>query len=1047
MAVRFGVLGAVEVRHDGMPVEVGHVRQRLVLGALLPDADRVVPADVLVDRVWGDRTPRRGREALYGYVSRLRHALAGSGAVLRRERGGYRLAVDPRTVDLHRFRALAGQARAADGDGTALAAWEEALALWRGEPFTGADTPWFNAQREVLERERLAARIELVDVRLRLGQHARVLGECAARAAEHPLDERVVGQLMVALLRSGRQAEALECFERTRRLLAGELGVDPGAPLRRLHRRILTADPTLTAAPAPIPGPGQDTGPGPGTDLDPTPASGRPPDAPTPAPAAAPPAPRPVDGGTGEAPEDRPGASARQPLPRLLPPAPPVFVGREEEIARARRLLGRGGSGPVTLLVTGPAGVGKTAFAVRTGHLLAPRYPDGQLYADLRGFGDGPAEPFTVLGTFLRALGVRGGAVPTEATGRLHLYRSLLAQRKILVVLDNAADALHVDDLLPSGDACGAVVTSRTTLAGLGGHRLPLGVLDPATGLTLLREMLGADRTAAEAESARSIVETCDGLPLAVWVAGARLAARPHWPLAKVARALADEQRKLDELAVGHIAVRASLELTYRGMDRTNRHALRMLALLPGPDFAAWALAALLDLDLRRAEAVLDDLVEVHLMEAGPAGGAGTRYRLHDLVRLLGRERAEREDPPTGRTAAFGRLLDASLHLADLAADTLSVDFQGISHRELASWRLSPEDVDQLLADPLAWFTDERQFLIDVADRALDGDGIAPAAALATTLTTLFQVGSHFDDWERLQSRALKAALSAGDRRSATQLHRCLGELTTVLDRYPEALDHFEQALRLADGEGPAHRAGATAGLAYVHRLLGQYASAVRYFDRAAELARTAGNVNCLVYATNGIGVIDLEQGRVREAMERFTQCLRASREAGYRPGEAQALRCLGQSHRALGALQEAADCFRRAASISEGLGDRLGATHATCWLGDVLVRRGAHREGRRLLARTLWTYREFGNVWGEAATLYALAEAQLAAGRPERARRRAEAAVTLWRRIGSRTWLAVGLDTLARTHALAGDPEGAARARDEAAALRAAAMDGARER
>ncbi|MFI6108168.1 ATP-binding protein [Streptomyces sp. NPDC051310] len=714
-----------------------------------------------------------------------------------------------------------------------------------------------------------------------------------------------------------------------------------------------------------------------------------------------------------------------------------LFVGRENDMAEACRALTEERAGPVTLLVTGPAGVGKTAFAVHTGHVLASRFPDGRLYVDLRGFSDEPADPFTVLGAFLRALGVSGGSVPLEPTDRIHLYRSLLAQRRILVVLDNAADALQVRDLMPSGPHCATIVTSRTTLGDVAGRRLPLGVLDPRSGLVLLREMLGLDRTSAESDSARSIVQTCGGLPLAIWVAGARLAARPHWPLAKVAHALADEQRKLDELAVGHIAVRASLALTYQAMPPTTRHALCLLSLLPGSDVAAWPLAALLDVDLSEAEGLLDDLVEVHLVEIRSVGTGAFRYQLHDLVRLLGRERVEEEMTPEQRAAALTRLLGASLHLADRAADTLSVDFLGIPQADLAPWRFSPEDTGLLLADPLAWFNDEREFLIDVAGQALARDVVAPAVGLATALTTLFQVGSYFDDWERLQNWALKAALHVGDRRSAAKVHRCLGELTTILDRYAEALEHFEQALLLAEGLGPAYRASAAAGLAYVHRLLGHYSSAVGHFQRAVELARSAANVNCEVYATNGIGVIDLEQGRIQAAMERFTECLEASRAAGYRPGEAQALRCLGQSHRARGAFPAAADCFRRAASISDALGDRLGATHATCWLGDVLVRQGSHGAGRRLLARSLWTYREFGNLWGEAATLYALAEAQLAVGRAVPARRRAEAAVGLWRKIGARTWLAVGLDTLARAHALAGDLEEARRVRADAAAVR----------
>lgn len=1016
MVTRFGILGTIEVRRDGAPIDVGHAMQRRVLAALLVDAGRAVSADALVDRVWGDDEAANDRRKLYGYLSRLRHALAADGTAITRERGGgYRLAVEPSAVDAHRFRALSDRARKAGGDLRAEALWREALGLWRGSAFAGADTPWFNAQRDLLEGERLAAELELVDVRLRLGQHEGLVSELTARAEAHPLDERVIGQLILALYRCERQAEALEAYERARRRLADELGVDPGAALRRLHERILTGDPKL-AAPRSVPA---HTNPAATTHLKGTKR---------PAATAKPPGKSGVVVNVGP-----PGA--RQLVPRLLPADVSLLVGREEELEEACRLLGGERPGPVTLLVTGPAGVGKTAFAIRTGHRVASRFPDGQLHADLRGFGDEPAEPFTVLGAFLRALGVPGGAVPAELTDRVHLYRTLLAGRRTLVVLDNAAGAQQVSDLLPSGLRCATIITSRTTMAELTGRRLSLDVLDPATGLDLLREMLGRGRTDADSKAARSIVQTCGGLPLAVWVAGARLAARPHWPLAKVAHALADEQRKLDELAVGHIAVRASLELTYQQMSGATRHALRMAALLPGPSFAAWALAALLDSALSEAEAVLDDLVEVHLVQAGWVNATGgVRYQLHDLVRLFARERTETDVPERDSTAALTRLLGASLQLADLAAETLSVDFQGISQLDLAPWRLAAADTDQLLADPLAWFNDERQFLIDVAELALDRtEGVAPAAGLATALTTLFQVGSHFDDWERLQNRALKAALSSGDRHSAAKVHRCLGELTTILDRYPEAVDHFEKALLLAEGQGPTYRASATAGLAYVHRLLGQYSTAVLRFEEAAELAEAAGNVNCLVYATNGLGVIDLEQGRVEAAIDRFTKCLRVSRVAGYRPGEAQALRCLGQSHRALGAYPAAADAYRRAVAISEELGDRLSATHATCWLGDVLIRQGEHREGRRMLARSLWTYREFGNLWGEAATLYALAEAQLAVGRPAPARRRAEAAVTLWRQIGSSRWLAVGLDTLAEAHARAGDHTAAARARDEA--------------
>jgi tetratricopeptide (TPR) repeat protein len=729
-------------------------------------------------------------------------------------------------------------------------------------------------------------------------------------------------------------------------------------------------------------------------------------------------------------------AGARQPMPCLLPPDLPLYVGRVEEIDVARRQL-TDRAGPATLVVTGPAGIGKTAFVVRLGHTLAGQFPDGQLYVDLQGFGDDPAQPAAVLGTFLRALGVRGGAVPGDLTSRIHLYWTLLARRRALVILDNAADARQVRDLLPNGSQCAAIVTGRSTLAGLGGNRMQLEILTSGQALTLLANMIGSARTDAEPAAARSIVDACDRLPLAVWVAGARLAARPHWSLTGIAQALADEQRKLDELTVGDVAVRASLELTYRAMPPETRHALRMLSLLPRPDFAGWALAALLDTTAIRAERLLDELVEVHLVEIGAVTAAGTRYRLHDLVHLLGRERAGQEDDAAERDDALGRVLSASLHLADIAAHTLSADFQGISQQHLAHWRLAADEANSLLVDPLSWLSDEHDFLVAVVDQALESRGVNLAACLATALTTFFQIGSHFDEWERLQTKALAAALRTADQSSASKLHRCLGELTTILDRYPEALIHFQQALRLAVPDDPAYTASATAGLAYVHRLLGRYGSAVAYFGQAAQLARAAGNVNCLVYATNGIGVVELEQGRVAVARQRFEECLEVSRSGGYRPGEAQALRCLGQSHRVMGEYDLAADCFRQAAAVSTELGDRLGATHANCWLGEVWVRAGRYRDGRRLLAQSLWIYREFGNVWGEAAALYGLAEAQLAAGRPAQARRRAEAVVALWRQIGANHWLAIGLETLAEALLGTGDGVAASVALTEAAAVR----------
>ncbi|MEW2289340.1 AfsR/SARP family transcriptional regulator [Streptomyces sp. NPDC047841] len=421
VAVRFGVLGAIAVWADGVPVDVGHARQRWVLGALLADADGAVPADVLVDRVWGADAPDRGRQALYGYVSRLRQVLSGVEADMVRDQGGYRLKVSAGSVDVHRFRGLADQARAMPDPEKAASVWEEALGLWRGSAYTGVDTPWFNAQRDFLDRERLAAQLDLADVRLRLGQHDQVLAELFARAEAHPLDERMAGQLILALYRGGRSADALTHYQDIRRRLAEELGTDPGPALRQLHQQLLTADPALIT-----PAPRSTTGTGP--------------------------------------------ASAS--VPRQLPAPPPFFIGRERELARLDRLLEsqaeRGGT-VVISAIGGTGGIGKTWLALRWAHEQRERFPDGQLYADLRGFSpaEDPVPPEAALRMFLDALGAAPAQIPAHLDAQAALYRTLVADRRLLIVLDNARDTAQVLPLVPGSPHCTVVVTSRHQLGGL----------------------------------------------------------------------------------------------------------------------------------------------------------------------------------------------------------------------------------------------------------------------------------------------------------------------------------------------------------------------------------------------------------------------------------------------------------------------------------------------------------------------------------------------------------------------------------------------------
>ncbi|WP_405854837.1 AfsR/SARP family transcriptional regulator [Streptomyces sp. NBC_01515] len=463
MTVEFGVLGSVEAHIGGRPVALGHTRQRGVLAVLLVDVHRPVTTDQLTERVWGNHAPRQARTTLHSYLSRLRQALAATGeAVIARRPGGYVLTTsDTVTVDLHSFRRTAAEARATDDDTRAAALLDQALGSWRAEPFAALDTPWFNALRDTLVQERLAAQLDLGELRLRLGQHAALLPELPARAEAHPLDERLAGQLMLALHRCGRSAEALDHFHRTRGRLGEELGIEPGPALRDIQTAVLRQD----TAPAPTPGP---------------PAS--------------------------------PCA-----VPAQLPLAVAAFTGRDGELAQLDAILpATADPGPVPQAavvisaVSGTAGVGKTALAVHWAHRVRNAFSDGQLYVNLRGFGPGGSvvDPAEAVRGFLDAFGVPPARIPNGLDAQVGLYRSLLAGRRVLVVLDNARDAAQVRPLLPGAAGCLALVTSRNRLAGLaateGAHLLAVDLLTTDQARELLTGRLGVrHRAAADSDAAR----------------------------------------------------------------------------------------------------------------------------------------------------------------------------------------------------------------------------------------------------------------------------------------------------------------------------------------------------------------------------------------------------------------------------------------------------------------------------------------------------------------------------------------------------------------
>ncbi|MEU7240912.1 AfsR/SARP family transcriptional regulator [Streptomyces sparsogenes] len=603
--LRFAVLGPIRVQRGEEPVPTGSPQQRALLAALLLRGGRPATSYELIDAIWGQDPPPSAIAALRTYAFRLRKTLGPD--VLVTTPGGYAIRVETGALDADVAAALAAeaeQARQAGNRARARDLLNEALALWDGEPLAGVPGPYAETQCVRFHEWRLSLLESRLDLDLELGHHAEAVSELTALTAQHPFRERLRELLMLALSRGGRQAEALAVYADTRRLLAEELGVDPSRELSDLQQRILYADPELAA-----------------------------------------PTPTPVTEHT----------ASPSPRPAQLPASVPDFTGRAAFVHELDQQFVTAGGRPVAVsAIAGIGGVGKTTLAVHLAHTVRHQFPDGQLYVDLQGTGPAPATPETVLGSFLRALGTPETALPDGLEDRAALYRSLLGGRRVLVLLDNARDAAQVRPLLPGTPDCAALVTSRVRMVDLpGAHLLDLDVMSPAEALTLFTRIVGEERVQAERDAALHTVAACGFLPLAIRIAASRLAARRTWTVSVLAHKLADERRRLDELQAGDLAVKATFELGYGQLDPAQARAFRLLGLVDAPDISLPAAAALLDLDPRHAEDLLESLVDASLLDSVAPG----RYGYQDLVRLYARACAERDEPPEHRDAALSRLL------------------------------------------------------------------------------------------------------------------------------------------------------------------------------------------------------------------------------------------------------------------------------------------------------------------------------------------------------------------------------------------------------
>jgi len=918
MAVGFRLLGDVEAHIDGRPVEIGHARQRCVLLALLLDANRTVPTDQVIDRVWADRVPQRARATLSGYLSRLRQVLAPAEDVrIVRQPGGYLLSVDPAALDVHVFHQLVSGARASQDQGAAVAQYERALGLWRGAAFGILDTPWLNSVRADLDAARSAAELDRNDAALAAGRHAALLGDLTAGAAAHPLDERRAGQLMLCLYRCGRQAEALEHFQRVWVRLAEELGADPSPPLQLVHRRIRTGD-AVAAGPS-----------------------------------------------AGSAPE-----VDRGPVPRQLPAPAPAFVGRTTEIAELDALLAVNDQ-PATVVVAavaGTAGVGKTALAVHWAHRVADRFADGQLYVNLRGFApDRPAmAPAEALRGFLDALHVPAERMPTALEQQAALFRSTLAGRRMLVLLDNARDADQVRPLLPGSPGCVIVVTSRNELPGLvaiGAHPVTLDLFTPAEAGQLLGLRLGADRVAAEPRAVDDMIKRCAGLPLALAIVAARAATRPRLPLAALADELRHAPPGLDALDGGDAAtdVRAVFSWSYRRLSPAAARMFRLLGEHPGPDASRPAATSTAGVSPRQASALLAELTRAHLVTEHVPG----RFAMHDLLRAYAAELARSVDSTAARRAASGRAFGHYLHSAD-AADRLLYP----SRDRITMIGQLPDVTPETMVDrqqALAWFTAEHEVLRAAVQQATTHGFETHAWQLAWMLWIYLNLQGHLADQIAVQRLALDAAGRVGDQHGQAHAHRHLGRTHDVLGHDDEAAHHLRRALDLFERlDDRINQAQTHTNLARMLARQRQYVRARDHDLHSLHLYRAAGHLAGQARVLNNLGSDHAKRGEHDQAIVYCQEAVARNHEIGNQHGEATAWDSLGWSQHQVGRYQEADASYRSALALFREARDRYTEADTLAHLADTRRALGDPAGARELWQRALDVFEQVDHAAAE---------------------------------------------------------------------------------
>jgi DNA-binding SARP family transcriptional activator len=934
--VLFRILGPVEAWTGTDWAKIGAPKQRSLLATLLVHPGQPVSTDVLSEEVWPDGPPAKAGNLLSVYVHHLRKLIGdGEGKVLVTRAPGYQVVLSRGALDADQFTRLVAVGRQALADGEPSRAVElltGALGLWRGQAL--ADVP--ATALIAAEAGRLAeSRVEALELRaeanLACGRHAEVVAELRRLVADLPLREKLWALLIRALYGAGRQAEALEVYEAARTKIADELGVDPGAELRQLYQQILNADGEAAVIPLAQPGAGRTSVP------------------------------------------------VYQP-PAQLPADISDFTGRAGQVDRLRGLLSVSGTGDNpgavnVALVVGAGGLGKTALAVHTAHLLASEFPDGQLYASLHGAAQ-PTDAAEVLARFLRALGADPDQIPLGEEERAAVYRTRLAGKRVLIVLDDARDAAQVRPLLPGTASCAVLVTARRRMPELVSSQvLDLDVLPLEEARTLFVLVAGQERAVAEPAATDDVLAACAGLPLAIRIGGARLAARGSWTVRTLADRLADERRRLDELRAGNLAVRASFEVSFAdlpgpelpgGVDPAT--AFRLLGLWTGSSVSLAAAAALLGEDDYAVADALDVLVDAHLLESR----ASDRYRFHDLLRVYAADRARTQETEQVQQAAITRLLTWYLHTTEAAATVISAQHPRVALDPV------PAEVHPLefasLDEAFAWCEPERTGLT-AATRLAAASGLHEVAwKLPAAAMSFYYRRSHWRDWVATHQIGLESARVIADRLGEAWMLNGLG-IAYGVQRMEESVRCFEQALaiyrELGDERGEG-RAANNVAQAYVD--LRRFDDALPAAERALAFQRLKGNRYLEGVALGILGRACRELSRFEEAIGHLEEAVAIFRELGQQYGEADSLTDMGDTYLGLGQVDDAIARLRESRAIHQEIGDVHGEAATLRLLGLAVDRAGDRAQAHDLLAEAVRLFEDRGDQAEAASARAALA-------------------------------------------------------------------------